>query len=81
MALYYDTAAVLSSAQGQGSLKSSIYGDAAKKSRPTQIYALISQTAKRDVLLKEVIENAELLKHEPKVCLYFCHQRSKVMAD
>ncbi|KAK5091427.1 hypothetical protein LTR05_001610 [Lithohypha guttulata] len=77
MALYYDTAAVLSSAQGQGSLKSSIYGDAAKKSRPTQIYALISQTAKRDVLLKEVIENAELLKHEskltPLLALLLCH--------
>lgn len=67
MALYYDAALVLSSEKEQGSLKSSIYGATTLKSNPAQIYALISETAKRDVFLKEVIDNAQLLKDEPKV--------------
>lgn len=69
MALYYETAAVLSSIEPKGSLKSSIYGSGTIKSQnASRIYALVSQSSKRDKFLKEVIENAELLYHEPKVC-------------
>jgi putative methyltransferase len=68
MSLYYEAASVLTDGTG-GSLKSRIYNDTAKyKSRPAQLYALITETAKYDVFLKEVIENADILKLEPKVC-------------
>lgn len=66
MALYYDAATVLSSQKNEGSLKSRIYGLSTAKSKPAQIYALISETAKRDDFLKEVIDNSDLLKDEPK---------------
>lgn len=72
MSLYYEAASVLIDETGGGSLKSRIYNDTAKfKSRPAQLYALITETAKYDVFLKEVIENADILKLEPKVCQYF----------
>lgn len=67
MALYYDAVTVLTSGQGQGSLKSRIYGSSSLKSKPAQVFALISETAKYDDLLKEVLDNAGLLKDEPKV--------------
>ena len=67
MALYYDAASVLSADRNQGSLKSRIYGTSTLKSKPTQVYALISESAKRDVFLKEVLDNAQLLQKEPKV--------------
>ena len=67
MALYYDAASVLSSDRSQGSLKSRIYGASTLKSSPAQVYALISETAKRDIFLKEVLDNAQLLHNEPKV--------------
>lgn len=69
MALYYDAASILSSTEISGSLKSRIYNtnNVNLKSKPAQIYALISETAKRDVFLKEVIDNTDLLKDEPKV--------------
>lgn len=70
MALYYDAASVLSSTETSGSFKSRIYGNDNLKSKPAQIYALISETAKRDVFLKEVLENANLLEDEPKVRLH-----------
>ncbi|KAK5945107.1 hypothetical protein PMZ80_002311 [Knufia obscura] len=77
MALYYDAASVLSSEGGQGSLKSRIYGPSTVKSNPTQIYALISETAKRDVFLKDVLDRAGLLQDEPKLtpllALLLCH--------
>lgn len=67
MALYYDAATILSFTQVSGSLKSRIYSNNTFKSKPAQIYALISETAKRDGFLKEVLENAEILEDEPKV--------------
>lgn len=67
MALYYDAASILSSTETSGSLKSRIYSNTTLKSKPAQIYALISETAKRDVFLKEVLDNTDLLKDEPKV--------------
>lgn len=68
MALYYDAANILSSSDDKGSLKSRIYGSAGTKSKPAQLYALIVETSKRDAFLKEVIDNAQLLSDEPKVC-------------
>lgn len=67
MALYYDAASVLSSTEISGSFKSRIYSNDNLKSKPAQLYALISESAKRDVFLKEVLDNANLLEDEPKV--------------
>ena len=67
MALYYDAASILCSEDQRGSLKSRIYGTTDLKSSPAQLFALISEVAKRDQLLKEVIENAQLINDEPKV--------------
>ena len=69
MSLYTDAVSILSSTTSEtGSLKSVIYNDNAKrKSLPATLYALITEVAKWDVVLKEVIDNAELLKLEFKV--------------
>jgi 25S rRNA (cytosine2278-C5)-methyltransferase len=70
MALYWDAVSVLEGIKDQGSLKSRIYGLKADfRSKPAHVYALIIETAKYDTFLKEVIENAGILAHEPKVCL------------
>ena len=59
MSLYYDAASILTSSSntGGGSFKSRIYSSHSKAS-PAQIYALITEASKWDILLKEVIENA-----------------------
>lgn len=68
MSLYYDAATVLTTSAHNGSLKSRIYGNKlGLRSKPAHIYALISETAKYDGLLKEIIENTGLLAHEAKV--------------
>jgi putative methyltransferase len=68
MSLYYDAAAVLTTAAQDGSLRSRIYNNKlGLKSKPAHIYALISETAKYDQFLKEVIDNVGLLAQEPKV--------------
>jgi 25S rRNA (cytosine2278-C5)-methyltransferase len=68
MALYYDAVNVLSGDVEQGSLKSRIYGSHANvRSNPAQVYALVTECAKYDTLLKEVIDNAGILAQEPKV--------------
>ena len=68
MSLYYDAATVLTATGQGGSLKSRIYGnETGVKSTPAHLYALISETAKYDRFLKEVIDHAGLLVHEPKV--------------
>ena len=69
MSLYYEAASILTDQSGGGSLKSRIYNDPSKlKSRPAQLYALITETGKYDAFLKEVIDSAGILKLEPKVC-------------
>jgi hypothetical protein len=69
MSLYYDAANVLSGESLQGSLKSRIYGaNAGFKSKPAHVYALISECAKYDLFLSEVIDKSGILAHEPKVC-------------
>lgn len=68
MSLYYDAATVLTGDTLQGSLKSRIYNsNAGIKSKPAHLYALISECAKYDVFLKEVIDNTGILAHESKV--------------
>ena len=69
MSLYYEASSFLSSASPkEGSLKSRIFKtDSSLKSNPATIYALLSETAKYDTLLKEVIDNTGLLALEPKV--------------
>ena len=69
MALYYDAVNILTGDPERGSLKSRIYSGAADlKSKPAQVYALITESAKYDVFLKEVIDNAGLLVQKSKVC-------------
>lgn len=68
MSLYYDAVSVLTVTDQQGSLKSRIYSNkSGLKSKPAHLYALISECAKYDVFLKEVIENSQILEREPKV--------------
>jgi len=68
MSLYYDAVAVLTSSGHEGSLKSRIFGNQlGLKSKPAHIYALISETAKFDTFLKEVIDHSGILAQEPKV--------------
>ncbi|OAP64323.1 hypothetical protein AYL99_00295 [Fonsecaea erecta] len=68
MSLYYDAVTVLTASSHEGSLKSRIYGNTlALKSKPAHIYALISETAKYDRFIKEVVDNAGLLAQEPKL--------------
>lgn len=67
MSLYLDAASILDSGSGDGgSFKSRVYNSKLKSS-PAQVYALITETAKWDILLKEVVENAGFLPLEPKV--------------
>ena len=80
MSLYYDAARVLTWMPQGGSLKSRIYGNKlGLKSQPAQIYALVSETAKYDEFLKEIIDNAGLLAQESKVRQSF--QAFRVSAD
>ncbi|KAK4939464.1 hypothetical protein LTR10_020270 [Elasticomyces elasticus] len=68
MSLYYDAATVLSGSTQEGSLKSRVYGNKLElKSKPAHLYALISETAKYNHFLKEVIDNAVFLSHESKL--------------
>lgn len=68
MALYYDAATVLGTDLQVGSLKSRVYdGTLGLQSKPAHLYALISETAKYDTFLSEVINNAGILALEPKV--------------
>ncbi|KUL90401.1 hypothetical protein ZTR_01982 [Talaromyces verruculosus] len=60
MSLYYDASTILtpSSNNQGGSFKSRIYNSKSLKASPAQIYALVTEASKWDILLKEVIENA-----------------------
>lgn len=82
MSLYYDAVTVLTDHTLQGTLKSRIYsGNANLKAKPAHLYALISECAKYDLFLKEVIENTGLLEHEPKVCLMSMRRLKSRLTD
>ncbi|KAI0512784.1 S-adenosyl-L-methionine-dependent methyltransferase [Xylaria bambusicola] len=70
MSLYHETADILSAPASSGSLKSRLFSNKSKqqlKSPPQQIYALASETCKWSAVLKEIIDNSELLRHERKL--------------
>lgn len=68
MSLYHETVSILTStATHTGSLKSRIYGNKDLKSPPAQVYALAFEASKWSAILKEVVENAQLLQKEKKV--------------
>jgi putative methyltransferase len=70
MSLYHEAAEFLTGDSSQGgSLKSRVFKKKNLKSPPNQVYALVVETCKWSPVLKEVIEKAELLKHERKVRL------------
>ncbi|PGH10695.1 hypothetical protein AJ79_05286 [Helicocarpus griseus UAMH5409] len=67
MSLYLDAVFILAGGSGDGgSFKSRIYNSKLKSS-PAQVYALITEASKWDILLKEVIENSGFLPLEPKL--------------
>ncbi|PGH03195.1 hypothetical protein GX51_04230 [Blastomyces parvus] len=67
MSLYLDAASILESGSGAGgSFKARVY-NSKLKSAAAQVYALITETAKWDIILKEVVENAGFLSLEPKL--------------
>jgi 25S rRNA (cytosine2278-C5)-methyltransferase len=69
MSLYHEAADVLSAPTNiGGSLKSRIFSNKDLKSQPAQIYALAIETCKWSPILKEVIEHADILRLERKVC-------------
>ncbi|KAG9191492.1 25S rRNA (cytosine2278-C5)-methyltransferase [Alternaria panax] len=68
MSLYYEAAAVLANTENiGGSLKSRIYGKKDLKSTPGQLFALIAETSKWSIVLKDVIEKTKLLAEERKL--------------
>ena len=68
MSLYYEAADLLANASDEGgSLKSRIYKRKGLKSNPAHIYALIMESRKWSSILKDVIEDSELLIKEKKV--------------
>ena len=69
MSLYYEAAAVLANSDNAGgSLKSRIYRQKDLKSKPAQLFALITEASKWSPVLKQVIEETGLLHEERKVC-------------
>lgn len=69
MSLYYEAAAVLANPDRKGgSLKSRIYNQKELKSSPAQIVALVTESAKWSIVLKDVIERSAFLADEKKVC-------------
>ncbi|KAL4743359.1 S-adenosyl-L-methionine-dependent methyltransferase [Aspergillus similis] len=68
MSLYYDAVSILTTpSPAGGSFKSRLYNSRNLKASPAQVYALITEAAKWDILLKEVIDQAGILKLESKV--------------
>ncbi len=68
MSLYYEAATYLSPSDEQTfSLKSRLYSAKGLKSKPSQLYALITEASKWSAILKEVVEKSQLLNYERKV--------------
>ncbi|KAI1477345.1 S-adenosyl-L-methionine-dependent methyltransferase [Daldinia eschscholtzii] len=68
MSLYHETADILSATPSTGgNLKTRIFGKKDLKSPQQQIYALALETCKWSPVLKEVIDNSDLLRHERKL--------------
>lgn len=69
MSLYYEAAAIAERREAGSTLKSRVYGTKGLKSKPAQVYALLSEAMVWSNVLSQVIEQAEVLRHERKVCL------------
>ncbi|KAI1134905.1 S-adenosyl-L-methionine-dependent methyltransferase [Hypoxylon sp. FL0543] len=69
MSLYHETAEILSATPSNtgGNLKTRVFGKKDLKSPPQQVYALALETCKWSAVLREVIDNSELLRHERKL--------------
>ena len=68
MSLYYEAAAILANAEKiGGSLTSRIFTKKDLKSSPGQIFALIAESSKWSVVLKDVLEKCGLLGEEKKL--------------
>jgi putative methyltransferase len=68
MSLYYEAQDLLTApTNAGGNLKSRIFSKKDLKSQPAQIYALAIETSKWSSVLKEVVENADILRIERKV--------------
>lgn len=66
MSLYYESAPFL----GHAALKSQVFSSKTLKSTPKQVFALVSEASKWSIILKEVIENSQLLVCERKVSIW-----------
>ena len=71
MSLYYDAQTILDSSKKQGSLRTRVYNDKNLKCPPSQVYALLIEATKWSPILTEVIDKAQLLHAESKVCLFY----------
>ena len=72
MSLYYEASAILANTESKGgSLKNRIFGKKDLKSPPGAIYALVAETSKWSVVLKDVIEKSGILKLEKKVGIFW----------
>jgi putative methyltransferase len=72
MSLYYEAAAILANAENTGgSLKSRLFTKKDLKSSPGQIFALIAESSKWSIVLKDVIEKTGVLAEERKVRKHF----------
>ena len=79
MSLYYEAAEILTGPSNVGgSLKSRIFSRKDLKSQPSQIYALAIETCKWSPVLKEVVENADILRLERKVAPLFSPKNSRL---
>ncbi|KAI0123871.1 NOL1/NOP2/sun family protein [Xylariales sp. AK1849] len=68
MSLYHEAADILSvPASAGGSLKSRVFGKKDLKISPQQVYALAVETCKWSSVLTEVVDNADILRHERKL--------------
>ena len=68
MSLYYEAEKfLLNSDHATGSLKSRVFSAMNLKSKPTQVYALVTEGSRWSPVLKEVVEKSQLLSFEKKV--------------
>ncbi|MCJ1402138.1 hypothetical protein MMC11_005357 [Xylographa trunciseda] len=68
MSLYYEAVSFIAPSDTQeSSLKSRIYNAKNLKSKPAQLFALVSEASKWSSILKEVVENSQLLLLERKL--------------
>lgn len=82
MSLYHEAAEFLQPSPSEGgSLKARVFRRKDLKSPPNQLYALVLETAKWSGVLKEVIERAEILRHERKVSTHlFIHYKAPLLS-